>query len=119
MADKTILLVEDEPLLLNSTGRLLEDEFNIFMAENGQAAFDFLMQLHIDCAIIDIDLGDMNGFELVSKVRAKGKKTPVIMVSGRGCEGHKSMRKPLGISHCFHKPYDINALISMIKTITG
>ena len=119
MTDKTILLVEDEPRLLNSTGRLLEDQFNIFLAMNGQAAFDFLMELHIDCAIIDIDLGDMNGFELVSKVRARGKKTHVIMVSGRGCEGYKNMRKPLGINHCFHKPYDIDALISMIKTITA
>ena len=86
MTNKTVLLVEDEPLLLKSTGRLLEDQFNIFLAINGQAAFDFLMELNIDCAIIDIDLGDMNGFELVSKMRLHGKKTPVIMVSGRGFE---------------------------------
>ena len=101
MADKTVLLVEDEPLLLQSTGRLLEGQFNIIMAMNGQTAFDLFLQFHVDCAIIDINLSDMNGFELVSKVRAQGKNTPVIMVSGRGCEKYKSMCQPLAINHCF------------------
>ena len=119
MADKTILLVEDEAMLLHSTGKLLGDHFEIIPAISAQTAFDLLLQMHFDCAIIDVNLGDMNGFELVSKLRAKGKKTPVIMVSGRGCEGYKSMREPLGINHCFHKPYDMDALISMINTITA
>ena len=116
MADKTILLVEDEPQLLQSTGRMLEGQFNIFPAMNGRDAFDLMMQVHIDCAIIDVNLKDMNGFELVSMMRGQEKKTPVIMVSGRGFESYKSMLQPLEISHCLQKPYEIDALISMINS---
>jgi len=119
MTDKTVLLVEDETRLLKSTGRLLEDEFNIFKAINGRDAFDVLRQVHVDCAVIDVNLGDMNGFELVSKLRTRGKKTPVIMVSGRSLEMYKGMLQPLEISHCIQKPYEIEVLISMIKSITG
>ena len=119
MAEKTVLLVEDEPLLLKSTGKLLESEFNLFQAINGPDAFDLLRQMHVDCAIIDVDLGDMNGFELVSKMRLHGKKTPVIMVSGRCFEMYKGMFQSLEISHCFQKPYEVDALISMIKAITA
>jgi len=61
----------------------------------------------------------MNGFELVSKLRAGGEKTPVIMVSGRGFEMYESMFQSLEISHCFQKPYEVDDLISMIKKITG
>ncbi len=50
MADKTVLLVEDEPLLLQSTGRLLEGQFNIVPAINGQTAFDLLQQFHVGFA---------------------------------------------------------------------
>lgn len=119
MANKTVLLVDDEPLLLKSTGRLLEGEFNLFQAQNGHDALDIFVQMHIDCAIIDVDLGDMNGFELVSKFRVRGKKTPVIMVSGKGFHSYQSMIQVLEVNHCLQKPYEIVNLISMIQSITS
>lgn len=117
MANKTVLLVDDEPLLLNSTGRMLESQFDVFSATNGRAAFDICQQVHIDCAVIDVTLGDMNGFELVSIMRSNGKKLPVIMVSGGGFELYQSMIHPLAISHCFQKPYELDDLMSMINNI--
>ncbi|MBE9504454.1 MAG: response regulator, partial [Proteobacteria bacterium] len=64
MEKQIILLVDDEPVLLESTAEYLSKEFHVHLASNGAEAWEILNKENIDCLVTDINMPVMNGFEL-------------------------------------------------------
>ena len=87
----TILLVEDEenyrdPLAFN----LRRDGFEVLEAEDGAAAIDLFEARTtgrdgggIDLVILDVGLPDIDGFEVLERIRGQGVTVPVIMLTAR------------------------------------
>ena len=82
MNKKTVLLVDDEPRLLESTAKLLQDHFNIIKSSNGRQAWECVERERLDCIVLDIVMPEMNGVEFLKRLRDKGKNIPVIIVTG-------------------------------------
>ncbi len=83
---KTLLLVEDDAGARLSIHKLLGgDDIQIVEADRGQAALDLLTTHHFDCIIIDLNLPDMTGFEVLNQMNIDGTITrcPVIVYTGR------------------------------------
>ncbi|MGY2293897.1 PAS domain S-box protein [Pseudomonas yamanorum] len=79
-----ILLVDDDPLVLISTGAMLEDlGHHVVAAADGQAALAFLAQgTRFDLVITDMAMPDMTGIELAGNIEALYPKLPIILSSG-------------------------------------
>jgi FixJ family two-component response regulator len=67
-----------------------------------------------DCLLVDIDLGEMNGVELVHQLQASGYEFPTIFMTG-GCDAKlERQAHALGCSAFLRKPFDTNQLMECI-----
>ncbi|PYI49958.1 response regulator [Paenibacillus flagellatus] len=84
----TILLVEDEVNLRSRFRKLLEEVIGgcrvAGEASNGREALDWLKTQMADVVITDIRMKDMNGIELIKRLRERFPVMPVVIVSGYG-----------------------------------
>ena len=113
-----ILIVDDEPDLLDITAAYLEMEgYTPLTALNGPAALEILNSTIPDLIISDITMPGMSGFDLFGKVRSdiKFQNTPFIFLSGHTDIQHIMMGKELGSDDYLMKPYEPEMLISTIK----
>lgn len=99
---KTILIVDDEELLLEIYEAVFREEgFNVFIAKDGQEAWDILEKgAAPDIVFTGIKMPRMDGFTLVSKMRQNPKfaAIPVAISSHRGLTEHEEEAKNLGVS---------------------
>jgi two-component system chemotaxis sensor kinase CheA len=113
-----ILLVEDSPLYMKVQKDFLEEEgFEIVMAQNGQEAYDVMMEIKdIQMIITDIEMPVMNGWELSEKVRTSGQsfsRIPIIGVSSM----HSNLDKDKGIKSGFNEQVEKMDKLTLQKTI--
>ncbi|MDT8068110.1 MAG: response regulator [Terriglobia bacterium] len=80
---KSILLVDDEPNIRLVLGAILERAgFAVTAAEDGFAALRAIQRCRPDLVITDLRMPDMNGFELLSVLRARFPELPTVAISG-------------------------------------
>jgi DNA-binding response OmpR family regulator len=85
---RSVLLVDDEELLLDATKTFLErfGNMKVQTATSAKEALQLLMNNTFDAMVIDYYLPEINGIELLKILRTKGDTTPVIMFTGVGSE---------------------------------
>ncbi|MGA7162222.1 MAG: response regulator, partial [Bacteroidota bacterium] len=113
-----ILIVDDEPDLLEITAAYLEMEGYVpITALNGPAALEILKTTAPDLIISDITMPGMSGFDLFEKIRADAsfQNTPFVFLSGHTDLEHIMMGKELGSDDYLMKPFEPEMLISTIK----
>ena len=115
---KTVLLVEDELRLLESSAILLQMHFDVVKAATAAEALQAFEYRDIDCIVLDIYLPDMNGLELLKKMQETGMgKIPVITVSGGSDALFHEQLAQLGVRCHLHKPYDVDDLAGRINDL--
>ena len=81
----TILLIDDDKSLLRVTEYNLKDAgFDVICAESGAAGLDKFRSAFPSLVITDIQLGDMDGLEVLKTVKDVSPDTPVIMITAYG-----------------------------------
>ncbi len=110
-----ILIAEDEKDLLE----LLQDNLSregheVFIAENGKAAWDIFESEKIELCILDIMMPEMDGLQLVQKIREKSE-TPVIFLTARGDETDKVLGLSLGGDDYLVKPFSMAELKARVQ----
>lgn len=116
MAKERILIVDDEASIRNLIKRsLIHENYFIEEASCGKSALERLNHDVFDLIILDITLGDQDGFELIKEIKSLGIKTPIILVSGR-CEDHdKILGLGLGADNYITKPFSPAILCAHVK----
>ncbi len=79
-----IILVDDQNFTRKALRAILQNELDLIIvgeAENGIKALELMNQTEIDLAIVDLDMPEMNGFELTKKIRHDFPQTKVIILS--------------------------------------
>ncbi len=114
-----ILIVDDEVRLLQELEEFLGNKkFTVFKALKPSIAFDILEKNEIDILILDIKLPEMNGIDVLKKVKEQYPDIEVIMVSGHGEMSTVIEAMRFGATDYFPKPFrllDINNAISRTK----
>ncbi len=86
----------------------------ILSFRNGRAAWDYLMQGgQADIIISDVDMPQMDGFELMERVKAKGSATIFIIMSG--VDDYEEKAELLGADAFLAKPFAINDLFNIVQ----
>ncbi|OFZ26003.1 MAG: hypothetical protein A2381_11725 [Bdellovibrionales bacterium RIFOXYB1_FULL_37_110] len=85
MNKKNLLIIDDELDILTILEVLFAKHVNrVFKAENGKVALEIIRQNQIDCIICDINMPEMNGIEVIAKIREMGNEVPIIFYSAYG-----------------------------------
>lgn len=112
----TIILVEDNELILNSLAfSLVQEGYNVQKAKNGEEAFKLLKE-STNLVILDITLPDGNGFEICKKIKEK-VDIPIIFLTAKDEEKDIVYGLELGADDYVTKPFRTRELISRIKTV--
>ncbi len=116
---KKILIVEDDPALLETLKTFLETEnFEVITADDGEKGLQLALKEKIDLIVLDVNLPSLGGFEVCRKVRAKGITTPVIMLSGEKKEElDKASGLDIGADDYLVKPFGTKELLARMKAV--
>lgn len=110
-----ILIVEDDIQISNFISYILKKEsFNIEVASNGKEAIKKLENEKIDILLLDLGLPDLDGIEIIKKLRT-WSEIPVIIISARDQESDKVKALDLGADDYITKPFSAAELIARIK----
>ena len=112
-----ILIVEDDKELAGLMTDFLRTEGYIVSAvESGERAVELFDRYGARLVMLDINLPDVNGFAVCSKLR-ENTDTPILIVSARTDKEDKLNGLDLGADDYIEKPYDIDILLAKIKGI--
>ncbi|HEX4111776.1 MAG TPA: response regulator [Stellaceae bacterium] len=112
----TILIVDDEPAIRRFLRTsLAAQDFAIVEADGGAAALTAIARENPDLLILDLGLPDMEGVEVVRRVRAKSD-LPIVILSVRDDERGKVEALDLGADDYITKPFGMEELIARVRT---
>lgn len=112
-----IMVVDDSVTVRKVTEKfLLRENFRVVTARDGVEALEKLDNITPDLLLLDIEMPRMDGFELLGALRSheRWRSVPVIMVSSRTAEKHRSHALQLGANDFLGKPYQDQALLAHI-----
>jgi two-component system, OmpR family, KDP operon response regulator KdpE len=111
-----VLIVDDDPAIvrflragLGSQGYIVAD------AGRGEAAIDAARRGSTDLILLDLGLPDVDGLEVVRRIREQGVATPIVVLSSRSAEGAKVEALDLGADDYVTKPFGIDELLARVR----
>ncbi|MBH0171581.1 response regulator transcription factor [Fictibacillus sp. 18YEL24] len=114
---KTILIVEDEPKLLEVVSSYLKKEgFNTLEALTANDAIYFIKNNSVDFVILDLMLPDMSGEALCQRIR-QTHTLPILMLTAKVSEEDRINGLSLGADDYMVKPFSPRELVLRVKTI--
>jgi two-component system KDP operon response regulator KdpE len=116
MSGHRVLIVDDEPQILRFLRPALDAAgYEVIEAETGAAALRDVATKAPDIVILDLGLPDMDGKEVIARLRA-WSEIPIIILSARDRESEKIAALDLGADDYIEKPFSIGELTARIRT---
>lgn len=112
-----ILIVEDNKNTQLLTATRLKPYFEVVCADDGLDALDIFYARHIDLVISDIMMPEMDGFELVQRIRSEGFNTPVLLLTAKQTMQDKREGFNLGADDYVTKPVDYDELLLRVNAL--
>lgn len=120
MADKTVLVVDDEIHIVHVVAiKLRNNGYEVLSADNGAEALEVALREKPDIIVTDYQMPVMTGLELVENLRRhdETKDIPVIMLTARSFAIEQEQQDALQISGCLSKPFSPRELLGNIEDI--
>ena len=113
-----ILLLEDDTVLAESLIELLESEgFDVVHANSGDNALEKTFSQNFDMLLLDVNVPDIDGFELLKSLRESGDKTPAIFLTALSDVASLAHGFDAGADDYIKKPFDFDELLIRINAI--
>ncbi|MBC8229065.1 sigma-54-dependent Fis family transcriptional regulator [bacterium] len=107
MSETTILVVDDEPGIIAMLSGLLKDEgYAVVTADSGREALNQIKQTRVDLVMLDLRLPDLDGLEVLRRIRFDDATLPVIMMSAHGTIPTAVEATKLGAYDFIEKPFE-------------
>src|SRR5690242_7908048 len=117
---ETILVVDDEENIRHTLRGVLADEgFDVLEAPNGRRALELLAHTAPRLAIVDVWMPEVDGIELVERMRAQAPGVPIIVISGHGTIETAVRVIRLGAFDFLEKPFPLDALLGVVGRALG
>ncbi|MEP3210585.1 MAG: response regulator [Maribacter sp.] len=116
-----ILTIDDQTLILLSVEkRLQEMGYIVKTAASGKEGIATFNTFQPDLVLVDINMPDMDGLEVVKQIRRiEEKKTPILVMSGNTNEDVIMQGFDLGVDDYMKKPVSLNEMVARIKRLIG
>src|SRR5881396_3910726 len=117
---ETILVVDDEENIRHTLRGVLADEgFEVLEAPDGRRALELLKHVAPRLAIVDVWMPEMDGIELVERMRNQAPGVPIIVISGHGTIETAVRVIRLGAFDFLEKPFPLDALLNVVGRALG
>lgn len=116
-AKKRILIVDDEQSLVYVLKKLLEDEFTIDTAMDGEKAISYILQNEYFAVFLDIRIPKMNGMEVLSYTRKLPYKPNVIIMTAQNTMINAIDAMKKGAYDYITKPFELDEIVGIINKI--
>ena len=118
MAEKTILIVDDDELTLMLTEKILSAQYNTLRAASGPEAIELYGENHPDMVLADYMMPDMDGFQMLEKLHEiYGNRIPVIFMTSSEDEETQFQSLNHGAVDFIRKPLKADVLLKSVNTI--
>jgi CheY-like chemotaxis protein len=118
MANRTVLLVEDDPLFRKALSTVLASlGVQLVAVESGEAALATAGTRSIDMVLMDYHLPGMNGVELARSLRDRNIHSPMILISGFLTDSVHHEAREAHIARILRKPTDMASLQDTVLTV--
>ncbi len=115
---KKILVIDDEINIVNSVGKILqENKFSPILCPEAKKAIKLFQEEKPDLALVDIWMADMDGYSLLSEFKKIDSKVPVIMISGHANIATSVETVKRGADDFLEKPFSTDSLIDRINNL--
>ncbi len=113
-----VLLVEDEPAVSKLLQERMErDLFAVDISSDGIAAEGFAGAPEYDVVILDLNLPQMDGIELLQKIRARNSAVPILVVTSRAALEERVKAFELGADDYLTKPFEYPELAARVRAL--
>ncbi len=113
-----VLLIEDDSATAQSIELMLKAEsFNVYTTDLGEEGVDLGKLYDYDIILLDLNLPDMSGFEVLRTLRVSKVKTPILILSGLAGIEDKVKGLGFGADDYMTKPFHKNELVARIHAI--
>lgn len=111
-----ILVLDDEKEIADLVELFLINEgYRVFKFYDSQSALQCIESTHLDMALLDVMLPDTDGFAILRKIREKGLRFPVIMLTARVEDRDKIIGLSMGADDYITKPFNPLEMVSRVK----
>lgn len=113
-----LLLIEDDVKLALLVARGLREEgFAVDLSHTGEDGAFCAQEQEYDAIILDVLLPGMDGFQVVETIRARGCRTPLIMLTARGAVQDRVRGLNSGADDYLRKPFDFEELLARVHAL--
>ena len=119
--NKTILIVDDDPEIIESVKIALQSEgYTVFYARDGNQGLALAERENPDLIILDMMMPKRSGFLVLEKLR-RTRRVPIriIMVTANEGNRHKSYAETLGVDDYIRKPFAMDRLLDSVNRLLG
>ena len=114
-----ILVVEDETRLADALEQiLLENNYMVDVAHDGQDGLDYALSDIYDAMILDVMLPKKNGFEIAAEMRRQKNQTPILMLTAKDAIPDKVTGLDSGADDYMTKPFAPEKLLARLRAMT-
>ncbi|PCJ95617.1 MAG: hypothetical protein COA45_12175 [Zetaproteobacteria bacterium] len=120
MAKKTVLVIDDDEVLLSTIQPMLEKGgFSVVTENSGSGGFDAIRYSLPDLIILDTIMPEMDGIEFLGQLKSqvRTKNIPVIMLSADANAHNVSTCMALGAKYYMAKPFDRDKLVECVRKL--
>ncbi|MBO5208672.1 MAG: response regulator [Lachnospiraceae bacterium] len=116
-----ILLVDDVATNLKCVSKSLKDKYHFITAKSGEEALKLIKEEKPDLILLDICMPDMDGYEVLKRIKAEkdGADVPVVFLTGESDIESEVKGRELGAVDFIRKPFMPSALIDSIQKVLG
>lgn len=112
---KKILIVEDSENNLDLCMQILEEEYELLVARDGEEAVLKALKDHPDLILMDLSLPKKNGWEATKDIKKKDKNIPIIALTAHALLGDKERAKEVGCDDYLSKPFLAHQLQNIVE----
>jgi len=111
-----ILVIDDEYPLCTTLAKILREEgYEVLTSQSAKKGLEILNSEKLDLVLLDINMPEMDGIEMLERIRQIDKNLPVIMITGYGALKTAKESMKLGAYDYITKPFDLNFLKLVVK----
>jgi DNA-binding NtrC family response regulator len=112
-----VLVVDDDPQIVAGLEMLLGDDWEVRTATTGRTAIVTFAEFSPDVVLLDVNLPDMSGIDLLHQLKMYSETTAVIMMSGEGTHEAVIESMKLGAETFLQKPFDFGSLNAVLEQV--
>ncbi|WP_066739316.1 Hpt domain-containing protein [Cupriavidus sp. D384] len=122
MTQPTVMVVDDSLTVRKASQRLLTRAgYQVVLARDGVDALRQLQEVMPDAMLVDIEMPNMDGFDLTRNVRADARTNhmPLVMITSRTAEKHRRYAAEIGVNVYLGKPFNEDELLRTLQQLIG